>query len=92
MGDFKQKVGREDIFKPIIFDDGLHEVSNGNGVRVINFVTSKNLIISSTTFAHRDIPKHSWTSDRVTHNHIDHAVIDKTRHSNIVKSIPLVEL
>jgi hypothetical protein len=41
MGDFHGKVGREDIFKPIIGSESLHEASNDNGVRVVNFATSK---------------------------------------------------
>jgi exonuclease III len=45
MGDFNAKVGREDIFKPIIGNESLHEASNDNNVRVINFATSKNLIV-----------------------------------------------
>jgi hypothetical protein len=40
-GDFNAKVGREDIFKPIIGNESLHEVSNDNGVRVLNFANSK---------------------------------------------------
>jgi exonuclease III len=50
MGDFNAKVGREDIFKPIIGNESLHEASNDNGIRVVNFATSKNLIVKSTTF------------------------------------------
>jgi hypothetical protein len=41
MGDFNAKVVREDIFKPIIGDESLREVSNDNAVRVVNFATSK---------------------------------------------------
>jgi hypothetical protein len=41
LGDFNAKVGREDIFKLIIDNKSLHEVSNDNGVRVVNFATSK---------------------------------------------------
>jgi hypothetical protein len=67
MGDFNAKVGRKDIFKPIIGNESLHEVSNDNGVRVVNFATFKNLIVKSTTFPHHDIHKHTWTSpDGVT--------------------------
>jgi hypothetical protein len=40
LGDFNAKVGRGDIFKPIIGNEHLHEVSNYNGVRVVNFATS----------------------------------------------------
>jgi hypothetical protein len=83
--DFNAKVGREDIFKPIIGNESLHKVSNDNGVRVVNFATSKNLIVKSTTFPRHDIHKHAWTSpDGVTHNQIDHVLIDKRRHSNIL--------
>jgi hypothetical protein len=77
--------GREDIFKPIIGNENLHEASNDNGVRVVNFATSKNLIVKSTTFSHRDINKHTWTSPHgVAHNQTDHVLIDKRRHSNIL--------
>jgi hypothetical protein len=55
LGDFNTKVGRENILKPIIGNESLHEASNDNGVRVVNFATSKNLIVKSTIFPHRDI-------------------------------------
>jgi exonuclease III len=32
LGDFNAKVGREDIFKPAIGNESLHEISNDNGV------------------------------------------------------------
>jgi hypothetical protein len=68
---------------PIIGNESLHEVSNGNGVTAVNFATSKNLIVKSTTFPHRDIHEHTWASpDGVTHNQIDHVLVDKRRQSN----------
>jgi hypothetical protein len=33
-----------------------------NGVRIVNFATSKNLVVKSTMFPHREIHKHTWTS------------------------------
>jgi hypothetical protein len=30
LGDFKAKVGREDIFKPTAGNESLHEISNDN--------------------------------------------------------------
>jgi hypothetical protein len=39
LGYFNAKVGREDIFKPTIENECLHEISNDNGVRVVNFTT-----------------------------------------------------
>jgi hypothetical protein len=38
VGDFNAKVGREDI-KPKIVNESLHEASNDNGVREVNFAT-----------------------------------------------------
>jgi hypothetical protein len=43
LGDFNAKVGREDIFKLTIGNESSHKISNDNGVRVVNFATSKNL-------------------------------------------------
>jgi hypothetical protein len=54
----------------------LHEISNDNGVRVVNFATSKNLIVKSTMFPH--IHKFTWTSpDGKTRNEVDHILIDR---------------
>jgi hypothetical protein len=73
LGDFNAKVGREDIFKPKIGNESLHEISNDNRVRVVNFATSKNLVVKSTVFPHHSIHKYTWTSpDGKMHNQIDH--------------------
>jgi hypothetical protein len=37
LGDFNAKVGREDIFEPTIGNESSHEISNDNGVRIVNF-------------------------------------------------------
>jgi hypothetical protein len=54
LGDFIVKVGREDISKPTIGNESLHEIirSNDNGVRLVNFATSKKLRVKSTIFPH----------------------------------------
>jgi hypothetical protein len=73
LGGFNAKVGREDIFKPTLGNESLHEISNDNGVRVVNFAISKNLTVRSTMYQHRNIHKFTWTSpDGKTHNKIDH--------------------
>jgi hypothetical protein len=51
-GDFNAKLGREDTFKPTIRNKSLHEDSNDNGVIVVNFATSKDLVVKSTMFLH----------------------------------------
>jgi hypothetical protein len=73
LGDFSVKVGRENIFKPTIRNESLHEISNDSGVRVVNFATSKILVVKSTIFPHHKIHKYTWTSpEGNTHNQIDH--------------------
>jgi hypothetical protein len=77
------KVCREDILKPTIGNERLHKISNDNGIRVVNFATSKNLPVKSAMFPHRNIGKVTWTSpDGRTHNHIAHILIDRRRHSS----------
>jgi hypothetical protein len=83
--DFNEKLGRKDTFKPTICNESLHEDSNGNGVRVVNFATSKNPVVKSTMFPHRNIHKYAWTSpDGKTHNQIDHVLIERRWHSSIL--------
>jgi hypothetical protein len=78
LGDFSAKVGREDIFKPTIGNESLHEISNYSGVRLVNFVTSKNHRVKSSMFPHRNIYKYTWTSpDGKTYNQIDHILVDR---------------
>jgi hypothetical protein len=80
LGGFSAKVGREDTFKPTIGNDGLHQISNDNGVRVINCATSKNFNVKSVMFPHRNIHKFAFTSPgEKTHNQIDHILIDGRR-------------
>jgi hypothetical protein len=69
LSDFSAKVGRgEETFKT----NNLHETSDDNGVRVVNFATSKNLHVKSTMFPHCKICNYAWTpTDGKTHNQID---------------------
>jgi hypothetical protein len=61
LGDFNAKISKEEIFKPIIGNESLHEISTDNGVRVINFATSKNLTVKSMMFPQCNINKYTWT-------------------------------
>jgi hypothetical protein len=58
LGDFNTEVGREDIFKRTTVNESLHEISNDNGVRLVNFATSKNLRVKMTMFPHCNIHKY----------------------------------
>ena len=44
LGDFNAKLGREDIFKPTVGNERLHQDRNVNGVRIVNSATSKNVV------------------------------------------------
>jgi hypothetical protein len=39
LGEFTTKLGREDIFKPTVGNESVHQDSNDNGVRIVNFAT-----------------------------------------------------
>jgi hypothetical protein len=50
--EFNEKVGRDNIFKPTIGYDSLQQDSNDNYVRIVNFATSKHLVVKRTMFLH----------------------------------------
>jgi hypothetical protein len=85
LGNFNAKLGRKDTFKSTIGSESLRQVNNDNGVRVVNFATSKDLVVTSMMFSHQNIHKCNWTSpDGKTHNQIDHILIDRRWHSSIL--------
>jgi len=62
-------------------------MSNNNGTRVINFATSKDLVVSSTFFPRKYIFKHTWVSPNVkTKNQINHVIINK-RHKTCITNV-----
>jgi endonuclease/exonuclease/phosphatase family metal-dependent hydrolase len=84
LGDFYVKVGRENVFKPTVGSESLHEISNNNGVRVVNLATFKNMVVKSTMILHRKIHKCAHTSpEGEMHNQIDHVLIDRRQHSSV---------
>jgi hypothetical protein len=78
--DFNADVGREVIFKPTIGSKGLHQISNDNGVVVVNFATLKNLLEVQCS--------HIVTFINLlggkTHNKIGHVLIGRRWHSSIL--------
>ena len=77
VGDFNAKVRRGNIVKLTIRNESLHQDCNDNGVRIVDFTTSKNLVVKSTMFLHRNIHKYTWTSpDGMTHKQTDHILRD----------------
>jgi hypothetical protein len=55
LGAYNAKVEREKIFKPTAGTESLHQGSNENGVRTVNFAISKNPVVENTMFP----PTHS---------------------------------
>jgi len=85
LGDCNAKVGRENIFKLTSGNVSLHQDSNDNVVRIVNFSTSKNLVVRSTMFLYSNIHKYAWTSpDGKTHNQNDHVLIERRWHLSIL--------
>lgn len=83
IGDMNAKIAKENIYKGTIGSHSLHQVSNENGQRLIGFATSRNLVISSTWFPHKDIHKATWRSpDGRTTNQI--VLIERIFASNIL--------
>ena len=62
--------------KLTIGNDRLLQDSNDNGVRLVNCVTSINLLVKSTTFPRLNVHKHTWTSPSgKSHNQVEHLLI-----------------
>jgi len=85
LGDFNAQLGKEDTFKPTIENESLHQDYNDKGAGIVNFATSKNLVVKSMMFPHRNIHKYTSTSTAgKTRNHIDHILTDRRGHSIII--------
>ena len=50
LGDFNAKLEGKDIFKQTVGNESLHQDSDDNGVRIVNFATLNNLVVKSTMF------------------------------------------
>lgn len=87
LGDMNAQIGKEDTdsFRNNVGIHSAHDVTNNNGMRLIDFASSRNMVISSTCFPHKRIHKATWHSpDGMTQNQIDHVLIDKRHASDIM--------
>ena len=84
LGDMNAQIGREGINYPTASKYRLHPHSNENGMRLLDFATSRGMIIGSTHFPHKEIHKGTWKSpDGQTINQIDHVLIE-SRHKSML--------
>jgi hypothetical protein len=68
-----------------IGNESLHEITNHNGVRAVNFATCKNLTVKSMMFPHCDIHKYtSLSPNGKIHNQFDHILVYRRRHSYVL--------
>jgi hypothetical protein len=73
MVDAKAKVGRDTVHQSTIGKHSLHERTNGKGLRLVDFTTSRQMAIKSTYFIHKQIHLQTWHSpDGHTFILIDH--------------------
>jgi len=80
VGDMNAQIGKEEVYCPTIGKHSLHESTNDNDYRLIQFPALNNMVIGSTMFPHKNIHKSTWTAlDRLFESQIGHMVID-TRH------------
>ncbi|XP_015376954.1 PREDICTED: uncharacterized protein LOC107171242 [Diuraphis noxia] len=87
VGDLNAQVGRETSFGQTIGKESWHLTTNNNGQKIIDFCSSKDLIISSTYFPRKNIYKHTWSApDGKTKSQIDHIIIDK-RHKTSIRKV-----
>jgi hypothetical protein len=76
MGDMNAKAGKVSKVHNVGIHS-LHKVSNDNGIRLIDFTISRNMVKSSVRFPHKDIHKETWISpDGHARNQTDHVMTD----------------
>jgi hypothetical protein len=80
-----QKWGDREYFKTNNGNESLHQDPNDNVVTIVSLGTSKKLVVKNSMFPHRNIHNYSCPApDGQTHNQINHILIDKRWHSNIL--------
>jgi hypothetical protein len=85
MGDANAKVGRENVHQLAIGKHSLHESTKENGLRLVDFATSRQMEIKSTYFMHKRIHLQTWHSpDGHTFNQIDDCLIDARHFSDVI--------
>jgi len=78
LGDFNAKLCKEQLYKDVIGRHSLHEVTNNNGLRLVQYATINNFKVLSTWYPRKDIHRRNWkipgTNDI---NQIDHIIFSK---------------
>jgi endonuclease/exonuclease/phosphatase family metal-dependent hydrolase len=76
--------GMTTSFFPVIGKNGLHQETS-SGERLINFASSKGLVIASTVFEHKEVHFRTWKSPgKLTFTQIDHVLTDRRHVSDLL--------
>lgn len=87
LGNMNAQVGKEQIYKWLTGRNGMHELGNDNGKRLVEFTTENKMNVMSTHFQHKKIYQVTWRSpDGQTENQIDHVLVEK-KHAKFVKGV-----
>jgi hypothetical protein len=60
MEDANAKVGRETVHQPTIGKYRMHEITNENSLRLVDFAAGRQMAIKSTYFMHTRIHLQTW--------------------------------
>jgi hypothetical protein len=79
MGDANAKIGRETVHQPTISKHSLHESTNENGLRLVDFAAGRQVAIKSTYFMHKTNPPPNLALPRWTHLQPDRSLLDRRK-------------
>jgi hypothetical protein len=73
------------VWQHIVHKHVVLSAGRSTDVRIVNFATSKNLVVKSIRILHRNIRKYTWAfPDGKTHSQTDHKLIDRRWHLSIL--------
>jgi exonuclease III len=84
IGDVNAKIGREQIYIPIIGKFSQHDTTSPNGEKLCSFAEGNNMVIASTYFKHKQIHQGTWKiPGKEQKNQTDHVLVNNRRKSAI---------
>jgi len=87
VGDFNAQIGKEDIFGGTTGKFTIHQTTNENGHKLIQFAALKNLTVESTKFKHLNIHLGTWmhpNPELKSVSQIDHVLVDRRHGSSVM--------
>jgi hypothetical protein len=86
LGNFNEKVGKEEAYRVTTGKGSLHDVSNDNGQRLTDLTLGNLMVVRSTWLQRKNVRNVTWCSpDGITIDQIDHGIIDRRHASDILQ-------